>query len=300
MSEPCVGCGELPSIELFRRPPDHDPAGRPFTIVQCARCGVEQLDPTPTEAELDEAYASAYYTARSPDAGLAGALRRLAWRAEIRPLKHLLRPGVRVLELGCGTGTFLAELQRRFSIDAAGLERTHVAADQARARGVRVIEGTLDDAGIPAGAFDVVFMHHVLEHVPDPRGLLAATRRILAPGGVLLMTLPVTGGWDHAAFGEAWSEYEIPEHLWLFPRDVLLRVLRDEGFAVATRRESYVPNPWLNGARRALERRGSPRLARFFSLRNPVSLVLGAPMGVAAGLLRRSSRITIVARPVAS
>ncbi|MFY9587346.1 MAG: class I SAM-dependent methyltransferase, partial [Actinomycetota bacterium] len=221
MSTPCAGCGELPTITLFQRPPDHDPAGRPFTIVQCARCGVEQLDPTPTEAELDEAYAAAYYTDRSPDSGPAGALRRMAWRAEMRPLKRFLRPGARVLELGCGTGTFLAEIQRRFGVDVAGLERTAVAAEQARARGIRVIEATLGEAGIPACSFDVVIMRHVLEHVPDPRGLLAAARRVLADGGVLLVTLPVTGGWDHAAFGPSWGEYEIPEHLWLFPRDVL-------------------------------------------------------------------------------
>ena len=88
--------------------------------------------------------------------------------------------------------------------------------------------------------------------------------------------------------------------MWLFPREVLGRVFLESGFAVAARHESYVPNPWLNGARRALERRGAPRLARFFSLRNPISLALGAPVGLAAGLLRRSSRITILARPVAT
>lgn len=300
MSARCAGCGEVASIELFRRPPDHDPAGRPFAVLQCARCGVEQLDPTPTEAELDAAYADAYYAARSPDSGPSGALRRIAWRAEIRPLKRFLRPGARVLELGCGTGSFLAEIMRRFNVDVTGLERSAPAAEQARARGITVIESTLDEANIAANTFDVVVMRHVLEHVPDPRGLLADARRILTERGALFVTLPVTGGWDHAAFGAAWEGYEIPEHLWLFPRDVLERVLREEGFGVALRRESYVPNPWLNGGRRILERRGQKRLARFLSLRNPVSLVLGAPVGLAAGLLRRSSRITIVARPVPS
>ncbi len=300
MSARCVGCGEQRAVELFRRPPQHDPGGRPFAVVRCERCGVERLDPIPTEAELDEAYASAYYADRSPDTGAAGALRRLAWRAEIRPLTPFLRRGVRVLELGCGTGTFLARLQRRFNVEATGQERTAVAAEEARRRGIRVVEKALADADLAPATFDVVIMRHVLEHVPDPPALLGAARRVIADDGALLVTVPVTGGWDQRAFGPSWDGYEIPEHLWLFPRDVLMRLFHNGGFKVEARRESFVPNPWLNGGRRVLERRGAPRLARFFSLRNPISLVLGAPIGLAAGLFGRSGRLTVLARPVAT
>jgi SAM-dependent methyltransferase len=300
MSAACAGCGERSAVELFRRPPQHDPTGRPFAIVRCERCGVERLDPLPTEAELDEAYAAAYYEDRSPDTGASGVLRRIAWRAEVRPLMPLLSRGVRVLELGCGTGSFLAQLRQWFDVDATGQERSAAAAEEARRRGIRVIEKALADADLPAKAFDVVIMRHVLEHVPDPRGLLATARRVIADGGALLVTVPVTGGWDQRAFGPSWDGYEIPEHLWLFPRGVLTRLFHDAGFTVQERRESFVPNPWVNGTQRVLERRGAQRLARFFTLRNPISLVIGAPVGVAAGLLGRSGRLTVVARPVAT
>ena len=297
MSAACAVCAEVDARTLFRRPPDHDPAGREFTVLRCAGCGTERLDPMPTEAELDDAYGAAYYEEHSPDTGSAGALRRLAWRTEMRSLTPFLRPGARVLELGCGTGSFLALIRERFGAEVTGVERSPEAAKLARRRGVRVVEGTLMDAGLSDRGFDVVIMRHVLEHVPDPRALLAETRRILGGRGALFLTIPVTGGWDHRAFGPSWEGYEIPEHLWLFPRAALMRLLDETGFFVESRRDAPVPNSWIKGARRSLQSRGSQRAARAMSLRNPVALLAASPLGLASALARRSSRLTLLARP---
>lgn len=251
----------------------------------------------PSEAELDEAYGAEYYEQHSPDTGAAGALRRLAWRAEMRPLRPFLKPGAPVLEVGCGTGSFLNLIRERFGADVVGIERSPEAAKLARARGVRVVDGTLLDARLPDRGFDAVIMRHVLEHVPDPRDVLAETRRILGTRGALLLTIPVTGGWDHRAFGPSWEGYEIPEHLWLFPRAALMRLLDETGFSVESGRDAPVPNSWIKGARRRLQRRGSQRAARAVSLRNPVALLAASPLGLASALARRSSRLTLLARP---
>jgi SAM-dependent methyltransferase len=206
-----------------------------------------------------------------------------------------LKPGVRVLEIGCGTGQLLSILRSKYGAEVQGVERSDAAVAACRDRGVAVYQGALEDAGIGDASVDAVIMRHVLEHVPSPRALLAEVRRILAPGGVLLLTVPVTGGWDHRMFGRDWDGYRIPEHLFHFPVATLDRLLADAGLVVRVRSHSWVPNPWINSAQRILERRGSSRAARAASIRNPVALVLAAPLSAAAAVARRSGRLTVLA-----
>jgi SAM-dependent methyltransferase len=295
MSTPCPICGGSDATLLFSRPPDHDPAGRVFSVLRCSGCGVERLDPLPTEEELDAAYGAAYYERHSPDTGTAGRLRRLAWDVEIRPLKRHLRPGVRVLEVGCGTGELLSLLRRRYGADVQGIERSEAAIAACRAKGVPVHAGALEDAPIDDAGVDVMIMRHVLEHVTSPRDLLATARRLLAPRGALLLTVPVTGGWDQRLFGELWDGYRVPEHIVHFPPRSVDALLRDAGFTVAMRRHSVVPNPWVNAVERRLQRDGRERAARFVTLRNPLALVLTLPISAAAAAARRSGRMTVLA-----
>jgi SAM-dependent methyltransferase len=295
MTSRCVWCDAEAATVLFTRRPDFDPAGREFSVLRCRRCGVERLDPMPTEAELDAAYGRDYYAEHSPEAGASGALRRLAWRVEIRPLKPFLRPSARVLEVGCGTGGFLAEIRARYGAEVFGVDRSPAAIEAARRRGISAERGFIDDVASRGETFDVVALRHVLEHVSAPRDLLRTARGLLAERGALLTTVPVTGGWDQRALGESWEGYEIPEHLWIPTRTALNGMLADAGFSVRSRSYSVVPNPWVNAANRTLARRGRERAARAASIHNPVALALASPLGLAAGLARRSGRLTVVA-----
>jgi len=297
MSGLCPICGGAEAQELFSRPPDHDPTGRVFTLLRCASCGVERLDPLPTEDELDAAYGADYYARHSPDSGFAGGLRKMAWAAEIRQLRPYLTPGAEVLEVGCGTGELLASIRRRYACAVAGVERSKAAIEATRAKRIEVHEGSLEDAPFDEGRFDAILMRHVVEHVPAPRDLLTAARRLLSPRGALLITIPVTEGWDQRMFGELWDGYQVPVHLYHFPPRSLERLLSDTGFVVRARTHSLVPNPFITGARRRMEQRGYDRLARSATIKNPLALTLALPFGVAAGIARRSGRLTLVAAP---
>jgi len=111
-------------------------------------------------------------------------------------LAHL-RPGQRVLDVGCGPGTITADLAR---IVAPGrvtaIDSSAEAVDQARrhlrAEGIVTVEVHLADLYSieealehPDGSFDVVHAHQVLQHVPDPVGALRRLGRLCAPGGVV-------------------------------------------------------------------------------------------------------------------
>ena len=88
--------------------------------------------------------------------------------------------------MGCGNGAFLA-LMAADGWTTLGLEVCDDGVARSRARGVEVLECSVQDAPLEPGSFDAVTAFYVLEHVPGPLTFLAACRRLLKPGGLLIL-----------------------------------------------------------------------------------------------------------------
>jgi 2-polyprenyl-3-methyl-5-hydroxy-6-metoxy-1,4-benzoquinol methylase len=116
---------------------------------------------------------------------------------EVRP-----EPNARILEIGCGTGHNLAMLQRFGTVEAAELDpEARKLAEQRLGRPIHV-DALPELANRVDGKFDMIALLDVLEHVPDDRGALTAIRRMLKPGGALLLTVPINK-WMWTAHDEA-------------------------------------------------------------------------------------------------
>lgn len=104
-------------------------------------------------------------------------------------IAHLEPPG-RILDVGCGTGDFLVVCAEH-GWETVGVDVSPYAARiSAERSGGEAHGGRLEDAPLQPGSFDVIHMHHVLEHVADPVDVLQRIRGLLRPGGRLVLEVP--------------------------------------------------------------------------------------------------------------
>jgi ubiquinone/menaquinone biosynthesis C-methylase UbiE len=157
------------------------------------------------------------------------------WKVRSALLQRELRAGDRVLDLGCGAGAFSA-LAAASGARATGADVAQAALERARAAypdlDFRLVpfDGPLpfDDA-----SFNLVWASEVIEHVADTAVWLSETRRVLAPGGRLLVTTPAHGRLRLLLHGiERYSDPQ-GDHLHLYTARSLRVLLEEFGFTQA-------------------------------------------------------------------
>jgi 2-polyprenyl-3-methyl-5-hydroxy-6-metoxy-1,4-benzoquinol methylase len=137
--------------------------------------------------------------------------------------------GKKLLEIGCGTGVFLAKA-REHGFDCSGLELSSYAADFVRKMGIPVETKSIEEANFAENLWDVIVMREVIEHLPHPMESIRTIHKWLKPGGVLFMA---TGNYDcpeRKLRGSDWF-YFMPEgHLYYFSNRTMTKYLRKAGF----------------------------------------------------------------------
>ena len=241
---PCEICGTDAPVPVASRTDLLLGGPTVYTMNRCPGCGVLYQHPRPTAASLAALYpADASYppyrraTTGEPFLRRFGRHHSLTKRCRL-VLRH--RAGGRLLDGGCATGDFLAALRAYPGWSLCGLEFSAAAVRYAAAStGVPVIRGQISAAAFATGSFDVVTLWDVLEHVADPRSVLAEMARLLRPGGLLVINQPNTASLDRRIFGHLWVGYELPRHLYLFPPALLRRLLGEYGFREVEQRCLY-------------------------------------------------------------
>lgn len=227
---PCQVCGgargEHPEL-LYSRELETVSFGRvERRLVACPGCGFLYATPRPSREALDFHYRRCDHA--------SGAI----WHASGEGSRHhrltSYRAGFvarfvaetdhgRVLDVGCAQGDLLAGLELP-GWTRVGLEPSSAAAEKARARGLTVVEASLEHNPLPSGAYDLVTCISVLEHVWDVREAMSALERLLAPGGHLALYVP-----DSSRPVAHVAEFFSFEHLSHFTAGSITRLLVDFG-----------------------------------------------------------------------
>ena len=223
-SVPCPGCGGLRARHYL--------ACDGFGFVQCADCSLVYQNPRPVFDDLRRRYDGKYFSYElENEHNFFGLMKLGLGDIAFDALTSALPAPRRFLDIGCATGMLIEWMKGR-GWEASGVDVCRESAEYGMAhRGIRIFIGTLEEAAFPAGSFSVVHFSHLIEHVPDPRSFLGEVRRILAPGGYAVITTPNVDGFQARLFGKGWRS-AIADHLVLFSKKTLGRMIRDQGFNV--------------------------------------------------------------------
>jgi SAM-dependent methyltransferase len=192
----------------------------------------------------------------------------------------------RILDAGCGSGRNMVELAPLGTVTGVELSDTSVTLARARAVG-EVIEGSVLEMPFETDSFDLAVSLDVIEHLDQHLEALRELRRVVAPGGALLVTVP--------AYGWLWSGHdEINHHFRRYTRRSLQRVAQQAGWQQV--RTTYFNSLLLPVAilLRALDRWSTKTTESSLDLwipPEPVNRLLELPLDLEAALIGRGGRI---------
>jgi len=235
---PCPLCGHArytPIIEAADANADSD--GLRFCVVKCNQCELLYTNPRPDEASIGAFYSDSYRPHRR-----ARQMRRplrkwvpltsLSGRPVLERRSIPLHGAGRLLDFGCGGGSFLERMAEQ-GWEVTGLDASLNTVQMIRDElGLKALEGTLPHPELEPESFDVVTMWHSLEHVHRPLDVLHEAKRLLVPGGRLLVAVPNIDSLPFRWFGESWFGLDLPRHLTHFTPITLRLMIERAGFQV--------------------------------------------------------------------
>ncbi len=231
MNNKCPWCeSEKAQINLWLK--DEFLTKEDFHICECLNCGLLYTMPRPDKEKIGAYYKSeAYYSHQENKKGF---IPKVYERVKSINLKHKYRlatsgmqPG-KLLDIGCGVGDFLHTAETH-GWECIGVEPSEdaKAIAQKRMKGMIITSEELES--FSDGAFDVITMWHVLEHVDDLKWQVAQLQRLVKPSGRVVIAVPNYKSYDGQYYKEHWAAYDVPRHLNHFNRITLSKIFKTSG-----------------------------------------------------------------------
>lgn len=216
--------------------------GDVFSLMVCESCGFGQTFPLP---ENLAPYYAEYHGKRHGFTTDYCDRRRILWvEKEVKNTRSK-----RLLDIGCGSGTFLETAKKR-GWQSVGTEMN---AEKFRDSGLEVYDDLVKVAEKYApGYFDAITLWHTLEHFKNPREILTKARELLNENGAILIAVPDFGGFQSKMFGANWLHLDLPRHLFHFNIRSLKLLLKQCGFAAKWHRHQEFEYDLLGWSQSAL------------------------------------------------
>ncbi|HMP91354.1 MAG TPA: class I SAM-dependent methyltransferase [Phnomibacter sp.] len=244
----CPACGAAPLQPVFACQ-DWLVSKQYFNIEQCPQCSLRITQQVPDAHAIGPFYDHPQYISHTDaDTGLINRLykmvRQITLAQKRKNLKSWLQhvpagpQGPRLLDIGCGTGAFLHTMQQ------AGWQVTGIEPDAgARNRAISQYNLTVHPASqldtLPAQHFEVITFWHVMEHIHNLQHYWQQIRRLLIPGGLLVIAVPNYTSADAAHYGALWAAYDVPRHLYHFSPMSMQQLAASHGFEFLTQKPMW-------------------------------------------------------------
>ncbi len=250
--QPCPICGSEHLQDAFKV--------EEYSILRCMQCGHCFVGNRMEGEVLEASYGESYYEG---DCGYTNYLanmekRAKGFKARLDSIEHYVEKRGRLLDIGCAVGIFV-KVAKDAGWDAKGYERSAWAVDYGRTTlGVDITHGSGQDDVFQDEYFDVITFWDALEHVENPKGMIALASRWLRPGGLLALNTVNGSSFGARLAGKQWRHLAPPHHLQFYTRSSLKYLLTHSGFDVldtrvegvcfSARREPGGPTKVMNTA----------------------------------------------------
>jgi SAM-dependent methyltransferase len=261
LKERCILCGDDRRDGIAIAFDRVVPRREDYEYTRCRNCRLVSLSPRPEPHEIADFYSADY----EPHVRATEDPRRL--RPSRGSRRGVLEPhgSNRLLDVGCGSGALLARHRAR-GWEVCGVEPNARAVAACRDQGLAVQHADFSSAELPSGHFDVVLLHHVIEHVREPVAALRSAREVLAPGGWVAVVTPNVAGLGFRRYGSCWYALDAPRHLHLFDESTLRRLSGQAGLEVISM--SSRSSPRVLARSRHYERTQGPMLPPGYAARS--------------------------------
>lgn len=197
-----------------------------FTLARCRHCHFVQVSSPITADQLAQIYQAAYFAQnkyRDEDTLHAENQRRLE-------LVSAYAAGGRLLEAGCGDGSFLYHAKTAYDVYGFDVSSGGVALAQRRnpELGSRIWVGSLDEQIDSADGYDAICLWDVIEHLQDPNAVARRLLNALRSGGHLFISTPNIGARIAKIMGKRWAFMTPPEHLSFFDQTSMRELFENQ------------------------------------------------------------------------
>jgi SAM-dependent methyltransferase len=218
----------------------HDLPGE-FTIARCQKCGFMATNPRPDSQEIIAYYPEDY----GPYTLTTNFISKKVAAEQKYPFLFSLVDGLHtqvlwkekknlhVLEIGCGSGTFLYELtQMHPTWQVTGTDFSQKSIDGIKAHGMNAYVSNLTKLEETDRSIDVVYGWMIVEHIHALEQALAEVRRVMKDDGRFVFAVPNDASWQFRFFGKNAYFLHLPHHLYHFTPKTITALLERHGFMV--------------------------------------------------------------------
>ena len=234
-----------------------------LSVVICKRCRLRYVNPRVNRETLEAAYIETYYPPDKVERIRTDNMEWLQMTERLTELEKQHRSRGRLLDVGCGIGTFL-HLAREHGWEPHGIDPSKSGSAFAQEKyklDVRCAD--IFEAAFPPAYFDAITLYHVLEHISELNPFLSELRRVLKPGtGTLVIEVPNGESLQSRLQKADWPYVHPHDHLYYFSAHSLPKLLRKHGFDDVTLGKPKRVSP-TTGLRFALRQAATATFVRF-------------------------------------
>lgn len=248
----CQICGSEKTNKIFSSPNVHGRQilgkGKEFDIFKCQNCGGVFLGNFQLGSQdLLKYYGKDYYKDSLKYGNkLLQLLIKISekysfWRKQRLILSYFSnrKSKVKILDVGCGEGKFLANLNPQ-KFEAMGVEISKEASRICQKKGLKIINDDFSKADFEEEKFDVITLWHVLEHLNNPVEVIEKIGSLLTRNGILIIATPNTESLGFKLGRENWYHLDTPRHLVLYNMESFKKLCKEVNMkVVATKSEVY-------------------------------------------------------------